>query len=87
MQTPASSLEARESSLARREEHMQRVVEAVKALVTGLGQRVLTTIALLAGIAAFGLTIVDPSILRITAAVLYCGLVLLPLAVIDARRG
>ena len=65
---------------------MKTVIEAVKALIASMGQRVLTVMALVAGIAAFGFTIFDPTPIRIIAAVLYASLVFLPLAVIDARR-
>ena len=86
MASPDSSIAAREASLASREAHLKTVIEAVKALIASLGQRVLTVTALLAGVAAFGFTIFDPTPIRIAAAVLYAVLIFLPLAVIDARR-
>lgn len=77
----------REAELIKREEDVKATIAAVKVLVAAMGQRVLTVMALLAGIAAFGCTIYEPTPIRITAVVLYACLIFLPLAVIDARRG
>ena len=79
-------MEMREKELAEREKRLETLISAVKTLVSAMGQRVMTLIALGAGVAAFGWTVFDPTVLRITSAVLYAVLVLLPLAVIDARR-
>ena len=77
---------SREESLAEKEAELAQMAMLVRTGLGVLGQRVLTFFALLAGIAAFGNAVYEPTTLRITAAVLYAALVLLPLAWIDARR-
>ena len=80
------SISPREQELIKREEDVKATIAAIKVLVATMGQRVLTVMALLAGIAAFAGTIYEPTPIRIIAVVLYACLIFLPLAIIDARR-
>ena len=85
LQKELEAYRSRESHVLEKEKQLQEVMKTVRIALQVLGRKSLVFLSLLASIGAFGLTIIDPTALRITAAVLFTVIVFLPALWADAK--
>ena len=85
LRSQVAAYQAKESQYVEKEKEIQQIMATVRIALQVLGRKSLVFLSLIASIGAFGLTIIDPTALRITAAVLFTVIVFLPALWADAK--